>query len=43
MVDGFMEKGLVIEYVLYQVHYEMFFYSLPFTVCYFIRVQAAEQ
>ena len=36
MVDGFMEESLVIEYGLCQVHYEIFFYSLPFTVCYFM-------
>jgi len=38
MVDGFMEEILVIEYVLCQFHYEIFIYSLPFTVCYFILI-----
>jgi len=38
MVDGFMDESIVIEYVLCQVHYEIFFYSLPFTVCYFMLI-----
>ena len=40
MVDGFMEESLVIEYVLCQVHYEIFYYSLPLTVCYFILISS---
>jgi len=40
MVDGFVEESLVIEYVLCQVHYEIFFYSLPFTVCYFMVISS---
>jgi len=40
MVDGFMEEGLVIEYILYQVQYEIVFYSLPFTVCYFMLISS---
>ena len=40
MVDGFMEESLVIEYVLCQVHYELFFYSLPFTVCDFMLISS---
>jgi len=38
MVDGFIEESLVIECILCQVHYEIFFYSLPFTVCYFMLI-----
>ena len=40
MVDVFMEEGLVIEYILYQVQYEIVFYSLPFTVCYFMLISS---
>jgi len=40
MVDGFMEESLVIEYILCQVHYEIFLYSLSFTVCYVMLISS---
>jgi len=40
MVGVFMEESLVIEYVLCQVHYEIFFYSLPFAICYFMLISS---
>jgi len=40
MVDGLMEESLLIEYVLSQVHYKIFFYSLPFTVCHFMLISS---
>ena len=40
MVDGFMKESLVIEYVLCQVHYKIIYYSLPFTVCYFMLISS---
>ena len=37
MVDAFMEENLVIEYVLCQVHYEIFFIHCHL-VCYFMLI-----
>jgi len=40
MVDGCVEESLVIVYGLCQVHYKIFYYSLPFTVCYFMLMSS---
>jgi len=38
MVDGFMEESLVIEYVLCQVHYNIFFFTTIYSLVFHVDI-----